>query len=147
MLIRNQGPNILEMLILGNSILTHVHDFDPYFYVPAPQGFEPVFIPNYQRELNAVVTEMVPRAKQSGGEAVLRIELVLKQSIYGYAGPDKSMFLKIYVRLQSFIATAKRALSQGINVPGMGMVTASSSFESNIPFALRFMIDVNVKFN
>ena len=23
----------------GNSIMTHVHGFSPYFYVPAPEGF------------------------------------------------------------------------------------------------------------
>lgn len=24
----------------GHSVLAHIHDFDPYFYVPTPRGFE-----------------------------------------------------------------------------------------------------------
>jgi DNA polymerase delta subunit 1 len=86
-----------------------------------------------------VLRESIPKNKASG-QAVLNVELYESRSIYGYSNKD-SLFLKVFVRLASFISTAKRCLLQGFQVNGLGLVTSSVTFESNLPYTLRFMID------
>ena len=75
---------------------------------------------------------------------MLSVEPVQAQSIFGYAGTATALFLNVTVRLPAFISAAKRALSTGIAVQGLGNVACGSTFESNIPFPLRFMIDTKV---
>jgi DNA polymerase delta subunit 1 len=78
----------------GNSVLCHVHSFYPYYFVAAPQGFEAPHLVSYQSALNACITEKVPRNRNTG-PTVLNVEMVNKQSIYGYNGKTKDLFLKI----------------------------------------------------
>lgn len=68
-------------------------------------------------------------------EAILAVELVYKQSMYGYEGEKKLPFLKITVAVPKLIAPCKRLLEQGT-------VYASFShqyraYESNIDFDIR----------
>ena len=39
----------------GNSVLCHVHGFVPYFFVPAPKGFNPEHCATFQQSLNSTV--------------------------------------------------------------------------------------------
>ena len=55
------------------------------------------------------------------------------------------MFLKITLRLQPQIAAMKRVFKEGFNVPGLGNVSCHQTFESNIPFPLRYMIDAKIQ--
>jgi DNA polymerase delta subunit 1 len=74
--------------------MCHVHSFYPYYFVAAPQGFEAAHLVSYQHSLNASIAEKVPR-NASIGPAVLNVVMVNKQSIYGYNGKTKDLFLKI----------------------------------------------------
>ncbi len=74
------------------------------------------------------------------------IQTVQKKSIYGYRndGPG-NLFLRIFVRLPSFIAPAKRILEKGgFSVEGLGSYSVENTFESNLQYSLRFMIDHKV---
>ena len=43
----------------GNSVLCHIHGFVPYFYVPAPPGFQQSHCSSFQDGLNrAVLNDM-----------------------------------------------------------------------------------------
>jgi len=68
-------------------------------------------------------------------EAILAVERVYKQSMYGYEGSEKLPFLKITVAIPRLIAPCKRLLEQGT-------VYASfnhhyQAYESNIDFDIR----------
>ncbi len=95
--------------------------------------------------LENAVKGAIGHKKASAGPAVLDLEIVRKSNIYGYHGSQKSLFLKIIVRLPSFIAACKRVFKEGFQVNGLGNVSCGTSFESNIPFALRFMIDLKIQ--
>lgn len=69
-------------------------------------------------------------------EAVLAVELVQRQTIYGYTGNDKSPFLRITVALQKLVAPAKRLLEQETVYPAFQH--EYRAFESNIDFDIRF---------
>lgn len=72
------------------------------------------------------------------------MEWKLKESIYGYHGGEKSPFLKVTLKDPKNIAAAKRAIERGISFEGFSDFTAQT-YESNLAYLLRFMIDCKVK--
>lgn len=68
-------------------------------------------------------------------EAVLAVELVKKQSVYGYSGEDLVNFIKITVPLPRLIASCKRLLEKEIVYPQFHH--EYRSYESNIDFDIR----------
>ncbi|CAE1286503.1 POLD1 [Acanthosepion pharaonis] len=81
--------------------------------------------------------------KEDIKEAILAVEATQKESIYGFHQNRKQMFLKITVALQRLIAPAKRLLEQGFLCPGYA-VQGYQTYESNIDFEIRFMVDSDV---
>ncbi|KAJ3290887.1 DNA-directed DNA polymerase delta [Borealophlyctis nickersoniae] len=137
-----QESSILRMFgvtMEGHSVVCHVHGFLPYFYVPAPRDFRPELKDAMIRAMNAQINPQ----RKSPGPSIIDIDLVQKSSIFGY-NPKKALFLRIYVRLASQVAAAKRLYKQGFMVQGLGNVTCDPTYESNIPFPLRFMIDMKI---
>ncbi|KAF9974253.1 DNA-directed DNA polymerase delta [Actinomortierella ambigua] len=118
----------------GNSVICHVTGFLPYFYIPAPPGFKPENI------------TLLKQALETGMEkanCIVKIEWKLKESIYGYHGGEKSPFLKITFKEPRHIAAAKRVVERGLTF-GTFKDYSPQTFESNIAFLLRFMIDCKV---
>ncbi|XP_065673456.1 DNA polymerase delta catalytic subunit isoform X2 [Hydra vulgaris] len=123
----------------GNSVLCHIHGFVPYFYIVAPQDFKQEKCSQYRDCLdNAILADM--KSKNDISQAVLNVEPVMKASIYGYNFNKKRLFLRITVALQKLIAPAKRILEGGLSIFGPG---GCHTFESNIDFEVRFMVDTN----
>ncbi|KAI1321493.1 DNA-directed DNA polymerase delta [Mortierella claussenii] len=119
----------------GNSVICHVTGFLPYFYVPAPVGFKIENIPAFQSALETGIEK---------GASVVKVEWKMKESIYGYQGGEKSPFLKITLKDPRNVAAGKRAVERGIQCPGF-TDGVSATYESNIAYLLRFMIDCKVK--
>ncbi|KAF9931664.1 DNA-directed DNA polymerase delta, partial [Modicella reniformis] len=118
----------------GNSVICHVTGFQPYFYIPAPLGFKIENIPALKAALEAAIEK---------GNSIIKIEWKLKISIYKYYGDEKSPFLKITLREPKFVAAAKRSIEKGISFEGFKNIS-DQTFESNIAYLLRFMIDCKV---
>jgi DNA polymerase delta subunit 1 len=69
----------------------------------------------------------------------------LKQSIYGYRGDTKSPFVKVTVFDPRSISKVKNKVEAGVNVPGLDRICqAETTYESNLAYLLRFMIDCKV---
>lgn len=66
-----------------------------------------------------------------------------KQSLLGYHFGRTKDFIKVYVALPSLIPGVKRIFDEGFLVAGLGNI-AGQTYESNVPFVLRFMIDNNI---
>lgn len=127
----------------GNSVMAHVHGFAPYFFIPAPQNFQKQHCREFKEALNQVVLKDMRSNKEDIKEAILAVEATQKESIYGFHQNRKQMFLKITVALQRLIAPAKRLLEQGFLCPGYA-VQGYQTYESNIDFEIRFMVDSDV---
>ncbi|CAO3683082.1 unnamed protein product [Umbelopsis vinacea] len=120
----------------GNSVLCHVQGFLPYFYVPAPVGFLPTHVESFKR---ALISSLGIQG------SIVNVEICLKQSIYGYHGNSKSPFIKIIVNDPKMIPKARAKLESGLSVPGYDKpVVADMTYESNLAYLLRFMIDCKV---
>ncbi|KAF8677536.1 DNA polymerase [Rhizoctonia solani] len=117
----------------GHSVLAHVTDFLPYFYIAMPRGYDPNEARAFMDHLNG----------QTAPGTVLKIEIVHKRSLWSYrlnarAEDETSPFLKI-------------TLSEARNVPKVrdeymcnyqGLFNGPiTTYESNMPFELRFMVD------
>lgn len=74
------------------------------------------------------------------------VEIVLKQSLYGYRGDMKSPFVKVTVYDPRDISKAKNKVESGVSIPGFDRpCRAETTFESNLAYLLRFMIDCKVR--
>jgi DNA polymerase delta subunit 1 len=68
----------------------------------------------------------------------------MKENLWGYNGNQKTPFLKIILNDPKMLARARSVLEQG-EVQFLDMFTGPTlTFESNIAFLLRFMIDTKV---
>lgn len=127
----------------GNSVCAHVHGFLPYLYVQAPKNFEKSYLSQFKRALDIVVMKDMKSNKENVQEAILRVELVQKQSIHYYTGDEKHNFIKITVVLQKFVAAVKRLLEREVILPDINFQDCRC-FESNIDFDIRFMVETKV---
>ncbi|KAI0255835.1 DNA polymerase family B-domain-containing protein, partial [Lactifluus subvellereus] len=128
------GPqiNIFGVTQEGHSVLAHITGFMPYFYIAVPRGFENEDIYPFMSELNSLVG------------SVTNIEFVQKRSLWGFRGDEYSTFMKITVTEPRVVPLFPRVFERGeTNFRNLfsGPVT---TYESNIPFVLRCMIDVKV---
>ncbi|KAJ3307302.1 DNA-directed DNA polymerase delta [Kappamyces sp. JEL0829] len=129
----------------GNSVVCHVNGFLPYLWVPAPAGMTTAHLASYKSCLEGCLNGIVKGKGAQGGPMVISIDVMQKSSIYGYQGEHKSAFLKVVVRTQNMISACKRIYKEGFQVPGLGTVSCYQTFESNIPFTLRYMIDAKIQ--
>ena len=67
-----------------------------------------------------------------------------KASLMGYQFGETRIFLQVFVAMPTMVPTLKRILEDdGVEMPGNGTVTCPT-FESNVPFVLRYMIDADI---
>uniref|UniRef100_A0A2N9HA95 DNA polymerase n=1 Tax=Fagus sylvatica TaxID=28930 RepID=A0A2N9HA95_FAGSY len=124
----------------GHSVCCHVHGFEPYFYINCPPGMGPDDIVRFHQILEARMRENRNAKVQ---QYVRRIELVQKRSIMYYQQQTSHPFLKIVVALPAMVPNCRGILDRGIQIDGFGM-KSFMTYESNVLFALRFMIDCNI---
>lgn len=118
---------------VGNSVCAHIHNFTAYFYIHVVESH------------CSVTTEEIEEFRlclnryMHANDAVLEIELVEKYPIMHYQ-PNKQTFLKVYCSHPQFIARLRTVIEKGIMI-GDKDCLSRVTYESNIPYPLRFMCD------
>ncbi|XP_023749352.1 DNA polymerase delta catalytic subunit [Lactuca sativa] len=125
----------------GNSVCCNVHGFEPYFYISCPSGMGPDDISRFHQLLEGRMREV--NRSNNVPKFIHRIELVQKKSIMYYQQHSSQPFLKIVVTLPTMVASCRGILDKGIQIDGIGM-KSFMTYESNVLFVLRFMIDCNI---
>ncbi|XP_049801348.1 DNA polymerase delta catalytic subunit isoform X1 [Schistocerca nitens] len=126
-----------------NSVCCHVHGFSPYFFVSAPDGFKETHCHSFREALNKAVLADMRSNREEVQQAVLAVEIVKRQTLFGYHGQDLQTFIKITVALPRLIAPAKRLLEKEVIFPALGP-HQYQAYESNIDFDIRFMVDTHM---
>jgi len=129
----------------GESVLCHCIGFAPYFYCNTWPGFvrgrdEDVVKHALDRRLRSNDTQN----KFKCDEYVPRVVSEQKQSLWGYHFGQKLTVLKIYTSLPTVVNSARKAIIDGIRLPGHSELFSSTTYESNMVFPLRFMIDQHI---
>ncbi|KAJ2613724.1 DNA-directed DNA polymerase delta [Coemansia sp. RSA 1365] len=133
----------------GHSVACFVQGFFPYFYCPAPSGFDEKDIPQVVSELNRLSQTVSSGGASSRGDgsnrldAVVSIELCMREPLFGYHGNVKAPFLKIFVRNPRQIRQVTQVVKRGFNVPRSGLYSGTP-YESNLEFTIRFMVDTDI---
>lgn len=130
----------------GTSVVASVHGFTPYFYASLPASVE--LSKGNLASIRSVLDQRL-RDRARGEEKkissfVLGVDKEAgKQSLLGYQFGTTRDFIKVYVAVPSLIPGLKRVIDEGFLVPGLGTLSGQT-YESNVPFVLRFMIDNNI---
>ncbi|KAF4377123.1 hypothetical protein F8388_017527 [Cannabis sativa] len=136
----SSGPAAI-IRIFGHSVCCNVHGFEPYFYISCPSGMRPDDISNFHQILEGRMKEANRNSKVP--KFIRRIEMVQKKSIMYYQQQHSYPFLKIVVALPTMVTSCRGILDRGVQIDGLGM-KSFMTYESNVLFALRFMIDCNI---
>ncbi|KAH7105874.1 DNA polymerase family B-domain-containing protein [Auriculariales sp. MPI-PUGE-AT-0066] len=117
----------------GHSVMALITDFLPYFYVPIPRQCstwaEDGTLSSFHSYLNT-----------QWANSVIKIEVVLKKSLYGYGGDNDSPFWKITLAMQK----ALRMFERGEIIFSGFPVAQMQTYESNVGYDLRFMIETSI---
>ncbi|MEE6482709.1 hypothetical protein FKM82_013321 [Ascaphus truei] len=146
MLGATQGPvpivRMFGVTAEGNSVCCHIHGFAPYFYVPCHTGFKEEHLSDFKTELNNAVIRDLRSNKDHLSQAVLAVDICMKENMYGYHGKRIIPFLKVTMALPRLIAPAKRLLEQGLHCGTS--IHSYQAYEANIDFEIRFMVDNDI---
>ncbi|XP_031365871.1 DNA polymerase delta catalytic subunit isoform X2 [Apis dorsata] len=127
---------------LGNSVCCHVHGFSPYLYVIAPTNFNDHHCKLFKEALDKAILKDMRSNPENIQIAVLAVERVFKQNMYGYTGDEKSLFLKITLALPRLVSRCKKIVEEETILSEFKHQYIA--FESNIDFDIRFMVDTSV---
>ena len=79
---------------------------------------------------------------------VQAVDIAMKQSLYGYRGDQKSPFVKVTLGDPKDVPKARSKVETGFSIPGFERICrAETTYESNLAYLLRFMIDRKVNNN
>lgn len=119
---------IFGKTINGIPIQVKVNDFLPYFYIETSHPVNP-------NELEDAIKSTTIKNNCHG------VDKVLKKNIYGYV-EDTSIYYKVFFNTPTIFRQAKAIFDKGLVISGQ--VVKFKTFESNFPFVLRFMHDINL---
>lgn len=116
----------------GHSVLCNVTGFLHYFYVPVPKGFF------RDVHLNKFKDYML-----ASWQGIEDIQIVLKESIWGYNKSVKSPFFKVIVENAKNIAKLRGAFERG-DVRFDNLFPPQCVSYDNINYLLRLMVDCKI---
>ncbi|KAF8801312.1 hypothetical protein BYT27DRAFT_7198397 [Phlegmacium glaucopus] len=119
----------------GHSVLATVTDFLPYFYVSYPRGLTDGDLGSLRQYLNNLTGD--------NENIVRKIERVSKRSLWGYRGDEWVPFLKLTINNASNVPKVRGIFERG-ECAYQGFDGITPTYESNMPFILRFMIDTKI---
>jgi len=120
----------------GHSVLAHVTDFLPYFYVSVPRGFTPDDMELLKEYINNTLN--LPGT-------VTDVSFAKKRSLWGYRGDTKPLFMKLTISDQRGLPKVRAMFEKGEVQFHDLFPEGVTTYESNIAYTLRFMIDCKVR--
>eukprot|EP00948_MAST-09A_sp_MAST-9A-sp1_P000885 g885.t1 len=147
----------------GNTVLVHVHGFTPYIYCAIPDDFEESEIETWRAKLESILRTTRTYKTMQGQDIIVHVRIQKKTSVMTYQSEknQNKRFLQVFFRLPNFVPAARRELHSGQftwwkdsdilsddvqeardNLTGHAL--RWKTYESNVPYVLRFMIDTDI---
>lgn len=135
------GENVPVIRIYGRSddnksVLCNVWGFEPYFYIPCPEN-KNLNLQDFMESMKTVVQSYV-KDKDPIKKWGIFEKIQMK-----YYTKEKHKYIKIITSLPNQVPKLRKIFESGIEIQGYGKFQ-SFTFESNIPFVLRYIIDRNM---
>lgn len=118
----------------GHSVMAHVHQFVPYFWVDCPEGMDNT---HYCNKLKEALNNH-PQTRLT----VESISIETKESIMFYTENGPTSFFKVNTFLPKSVAQLRTVIERGFQLESHAF--SGQTYESNIPFTLRYMIDSGI---
>ncbi|KAL9647744.1 hypothetical protein ABK040_015232 [Willaertia magna] len=139
----------------GYSVTCHVSDYLPYLYIELFEDLNN--LNNFKEVLNLEILNKINLLNNNNlndnlnndnfndKEFLIGFEIIYKKKFINYNSKNKNTkFLKITTNLPSNITIIKEILENGIFIPELNKIQQFTTFESNISFILKFLIDLNL---
>ena len=127
----------------ANSVMLKIRGFYSYFYFCKPPNLilqNEEMITQFTKAFNDCLHKV---GRQSNSQSILKIEVCQRESLRDYKGSNASVtFVKVYCYQPNTVATIRNWMRNGVQVGGVQL--PQQTFESNMPYALRFMIDKDI---
>lgn len=124
----------------GQSVMCHIYGVTPYFYTDIPsESFEESDLSKFREALNVRVSS----AARMEGSCVVAVVIREKMNIMGFCDNKKSKYLQVMMSLPNLVPKARSILQNGFHCPGFSEKNYMT-YESNVPFVLRYMVDNNI---
>jgi DNA polymerase delta subunit 1 len=127
----------------GYSVLCHVRGFVPYFYVEMPQGMDKNDL-TWFKEFLAQQLQNKGMKKKEDMDYIHEVTHVRSRSLMNYHFDKDRDFLVIYVGMPGFVKPLRTILEKGVHIPRLNTFKRFLTYESNILFVLRCMIDKSI---
>jgi DNA polymerase delta subunit 1 len=129
----------------GLSISTDVTGFFPYIFASVPANT--TFTPEHCDALKDVLSKLLVErshvySRIDRTRAVRDVRVVKREAIMSYKYNEKIDYLRIELFSPKYVPTLRTILEGGFEFAHLGTIHLPT-FEANIPFVLRFMIDKN----
>jgi len=126
--------------IEGNSVLAHIHGFMPYFWVQCPDDMVDTEV--FKASLEQQLQDSGNRDKLNNN--VLKVEIASKSTLMYYQAEGLKPFFRVTVALPALVSTSRSIIERGFQLTSNQFFQATTSYETNIPFVLRFMVDRHI---
>jgi len=140
----------------GHSVACSIHGFTPYLFAILPRGADasnPAFEGTLRNTLNRLLAGRGRGVEEKRcANPVLGVKVHAdKASLMGYQfAAEQRTFIQVFVAMPTMVPTLKRCLEEdGVEFPQGTLLHGASAatcptFESNVPFILRYMIDADI---
>ena len=131
----------------GNSVCAHIHNFLPYFYIHVQEKKNERIqltdeeIEKFRVYLNNIFYDRNKNSDSSIKHAIVKIELVKKYPLRGGYHATKQKFLKLYFQHPKYLGFFRGVIENDNTLFGKKDCLSKVTYESDIPYAQRFMID------
>ena len=131
-----------------SSIMVAVHGFTPYIFACFREDIDlsDGALARFRTQLDLMMREKARTSQEKAlPSMILQVEKIDgMQSLQGYHFGKTRSFVKIYVAMPSLV-NKLRSLIDSLGVTVNGTLYRGSTYESNVPFILRFMIDKDIQ--
>ncbi|KAK1935941.1 DNA polymerase delta subunit [Babesia divergens] len=134
-----------------HSVLVHVKNFMPYFYVEKPFNFKEEHIPLLIDFFNKHLMDQPPFKKTC--RFVLDVSIVRIKPLMTYNPSGERDYLRVTTALPRMVSALRSYLESGVALPVVDRSGGGSAMriafprqvcEANLPYVLRFLLDSNI---